>query len=103
MQNIYVVVVGVDGFGIDTQVCEDFGYFTDEEKVKKFVKEIILNDIQSGVIDIENFSKPNFDENGDEIFYTSEETNEFLEDMLNRDEPINGLYHYIEIEPNDFI
>lgn len=100
MENIYIVVVGVDGFGNDIQVCEDFGYFTSEEKVREFVTEIILNDIQSGVIDIENFTKPNFDENGDEIFYTTEDTNEFLKDMLERDEPLYNVYGYMEIEPN---
>lgn len=100
MENIYVVVVGVDGFGNDIQVCEDFGYFTSEEKVREFVTEIILNDIQSGVIDIENFTKPNFDENGDEIFYTMEDTNEFLKDMLERDEPLHNIYSYMKIEPN---
>lgn len=100
MENIYIVVVGVDGFGNDIQVCEDFGYFTSEEKVREFVTEIILNDIQSGVIDIEDFTKPNFDENGDEIFYTTEDTNEFLKDMLERDEPLHNVYSYMEIEPN---
>lgn len=100
MENIYIVVVGVDGFENDIQVCEDFGYFTSEEKVREFVTEIILNDIQSGVIDIENFIKPNLDENGDEVFYTSEETNEFLKDMLERDEPLYNVYGYMELEPN---
>jgi hypothetical protein len=100
MKNIYVVVVGVDGFGNDIQVCEDFGYFTDEEKVVDFVKELILDSVQSGIVDIENFSKPEYDENNDEIFYTFEETNEFIKDMLDRDEPPFNIYGYMEIEPN---
>lgn len=101
MENIYIIVVGVDGFGNDIQVCEDFGYFTSEEKVKEFVKALIYNSIQCGDIYIGNFTKPDFDENDDEVFYEDNEVDEFIEDMLKREEgPLYNIYSYLEVKPN---